>query len=80
MNHTVIYRELGETTDAQIEFVCAYGGKFRLTTDLDLKGRGIKQTGNGKTHLRKKKTYLATEKAMTKLKNQYTCCYTASFN
>lgn len=74
MTHQMIYPELGEKTDAEIEFSCAYGGKFYVTTDLELKGRGIKLNGDGSNHARNKKTYFVTEKAMDKLKQQYSCC------
>lgn len=78
MKHEVIYTEMGQTTEAQIEFVCSYNGGFRLTTNLELKGRGIKQTGDGSDHKRGMKTYHATEKALDKLKEKYSTAYMAS--
>ena len=74
----MIYQEMGETTEAQIEFKCSYNGGFYITTDLDLKGRGIKISGDGSDHKRNKKTYHITENAMNKLKTQYTTCFMAS--
>lgn len=77
MTHSVIYPELGEKTTAEIEFKCSYSGGCYVTTDLELKGRGIKQSGDGSTHKRGKKTYHVTNKAMDKLKAQYTACFMA---
>jgi len=79
-NYSVVYQEMGQKIEAdnQIEFVCGYNGKYFLHTDLELKGRGIKKTGNGEDHARGLKSYYATEKAMGKLKNQYKCTYTAN--
>ena len=74
----VIYPEMGQTTTAQIEYKCSYGGKLYITTDLTLRGQGIKMSGDGSDHKRGKKTYFVTGKAMDKLKQQYTCCYIAS--
>ena len=73
----VIHPELGETVEAdnQIEYSCSYNSKFYLTTDLNLKGQGIKLSGDGSDHKRKMKAYSATEKAMYKLKAKYNCTY-----
>ena len=57
MKTTMIYPELGEKTNATIEYKCSYNGGFYLTNDLNLKGRGIKMVGDGSTHKRNKKTY-----------------------
>ena len=65
---SLIYPELGETTKAAIGYKVSYGGKLYVTTDLELKGQGIKLIGNGSKHKRGKKTYIATERAMNKLK------------
>lgn len=75
MNRTIIYPELGETTNATIEYTCSHLGGFYLTTDLDLKGRGIKLTGDGSTHKRNKKTYHVTVKAFELLEKKYNTCY-----
>ena len=75
--NSVIYPELNETTQAQIEYKCSFGGKLYLTTDVNLKGRGITQVGDGSDHKRGKKTYLATEKAFNALKEKYTTTYIA---
>ena len=71
MTNSDIYPELGQTTKATIEYRSSYGGSFYLTTSLDLKGRGIKQTGYGTNHKRELKTYHVTEKSMDKLKKEY---------
>ena len=77
MKSTMIYPEMGQTTDATIEYRCSYSSKFYITTDLELKGRGITPAGDGSDHKRGKKTYHVTEKAMNKLKEQHDCCYIA---
>lgn len=78
MNSTMIYPELGQTTNATIEFKCSHVGGFYLTTDLELKGRGIKSIGDGSTHKRNKKTYQVTELAMKALKMKYDTCFIAN--
>ena len=80
MKNQVIYPELGQTTDAQIEIKTSYSSAFYLTTDLELNGRGIRQSGDGTDHKRGKKTYHCTEKALEKLKQKYSTCFIASFN
>jgi len=77
MSKSIIYPELGETTNAAIEYKVSYDGIFYVTTDLELKGQGIKKVGNGSQHKRGKKTYIATEKAMNKLKINHEVCYIA---
>ena len=74
----VIYTELGEEATAQIEVKVSYNGKFYLTTALDLKGRGIKQSGNGSDHKRGLNTYHATEKALEKLETKFSTQFLAS--
>ena len=76
---SMIYPELGETTKAAIEYKVSYGGGFCLTTDLELKGQGLKLIGNGSAHKRCKKTYIATKTDMHKLKKNHEVCYLASF-
>jgi hypothetical protein len=76
---SLIYPELGETTKAEIEYRASYSNGFYLTTDLELKGRGITIIGNGSEHKRGKNTYRATETAMNKLKKNHEVCYIASF-
>jgi hypothetical protein len=78
MSQSMIYPELGETTTAAIEYKVSYSRGFYLTTDLELKGQGIKLLGNGSDNKRGKKTYRATEKAMDKLKTNHKVCYIAS--
>ena len=75
---TVIYTELGEKATAQIEVRSSYGGKFYLTTALQLKGRGIRQSGDGSDHKRGLNTFHATEKALDKLKTTYSTQFLAS--
>ena len=74
---TIIYPELGEKTDAQIEYKCSHSGGFYLSTYLNLSGKGIRMSGDGTNNLKGKKTYHVTSKAMDKLKGMYTCCYIA---
>ena len=74
----IIYPEMGQTTDAEIEYRCSFGSKFYITTDLNLKGRGITLAGDGSNHKRGKKTYHVTQLVMERLKTEYTCCYIAS--
>lgn len=74
----MIYPEMGEKTTAAIEYNCSYSGGFYVTTDLNLKGRGIKMIGDGSDHKRGKKTYRVTELAMSKLKLNHECCYIAA--
>ena len=78
MQNSVIYPEMKETTTAAIEYKCSYAGGLYLTTDVELKGRGIKKLGNGENHARNKKTYRATENAFNKIKTQYDVCFIAS--
>ena len=78
MNSKVIYPEMNQKTDAQIEFTIGYAGKFRLKTKETLKGRGITLDSDGTTNKRGMATYYATQKAMDKLKTKYTTCYIAS--
>ena len=78
MSTTMIYPELGETTTAEIQYVCSYGSGYYVTTDLDLKGRGIRQTGDGSDHKRGKKTYHVTERALEILKTKHSHCYLAN--
>jgi hypothetical protein len=77
MQHTVIYPEMGETTNATIEYRVAYGGKLSLATDLELKGRGIQKRGDGSDYKRGKKTYLVTKLAFKKIEEKYDTCYIA---
>jgi len=79
MSQSIIYPELGETTKAAMGYKVSYGGKLYVTTDLELKGQGIKKVGNGSEHKRGKKTYRATKTAMDKLKKNHDVCYLASF-
>lgn len=53
--------------NCQIEAKISYGGKYRLKTKLELKGRGIKFYDT----LNDKNIYYATEKAYNKLCEEY---------
>jgi hypothetical protein len=77
INHTSVCPEMGGKApeNVAITYKVAYGGKYYLTTDLNLKGRGIKQAGNGSDHARRKKTYFVTALAFKKLKKRYSTCY-----
>jgi hypothetical protein len=76
---SIIYPELGETTKAAMKYKVTYSGKLYVTTDLELKGQGLKLIGNGSDHKRCKKTYIATKTAMDELKKNHEVCYLASF-
>lgn len=55
-----------------IEYAPGYNSdNVYLTTDILLKGRGIKMSGNGSDHKRGKKTYHCTKSAFNKLKEVY---------
>ena len=73
--HEAIYEEMGQTTEAEIEYTTSYSGGLYVTTDLELKGRGIKMSGDGSDHKRGKKTYHVTSLAMSKLKEKHNTCY-----
>ena len=70
MKTTMIYPELGETSNAQIRFTCSYSGGFYVKTSIKLSGRGIRPSGLSSYHV--------TESAMNKLKTNYSTCYEAS--
>ena len=76
----MIYPELDEkvSKETQIEFRCStISGKYYITTDLELAGKGITITGDGSDHKRGKKTYQVTERVMNKLEKEYVCTYIA---
>ena len=54
-----------------IEFVKSYGNTYYLTTETDLKGVGIRMSGDGSDHKRGMKTYHVTDNAFKKLKAKY---------
>lgn len=72
--HTSIYTEMGMATDAKIQWSGGPFTHYRLRTHLELKGRGIKQIGDGTDSLTGTKTYTATELAFKKLKTKYSTC------
>ena len=75
---TICYQEMGESTEAVLQYSCSHRSGYYVTTDLDLKGRGIRQTGDGSDHKRGKKTYHMTERALEILKAQQSYCYVAN--
>lgn len=78
ISQTIIYPELGETSTAEIQYVGSCTSGYIVTTDLELKGRGIKLSGDGSDHKRGKKTYRVTERALEILKTKYSYCYLAN--
>ena len=77
-NSKMIYPEMGQTTNATIEYKVSHSGGLYLTTDLELKGRGINKCGDGSDHARGKKTYQVTKNAWNKIKANHDHCYIAS--
>ena len=59
----------------EIEYTWSYNGAWYITTDLVLKGRGIKLSNDGSNHKRGKKTYHITDLAFKAIKEKYTCQY-----
>lgn len=78
MKNEIIYPELGQKTEAQIEYQCSHNGGFYINTALDLSGRGIRQTGDGSNHKRGLKSYHTTERALEGLKAKFSTCYIAN--
>ncbi len=78
MKNSMIYPELGGTTNDTIEYRVSHQGGFYITTDLELSGRGINPRGDGSDHKRGKKTYQITEMAFKNLQTQYDTCFIAS--
>lgn len=74
-NSSNIYPEMGQTATATIECKASYGRGFYLTTDLELKGRGIEMCGDGSDHARGKKTYQVTKNAWDRIKAKHDHCY-----
>lgn len=54
-----------------IEYIKSYGNTYYLTTKADLKGAGIRMSGDGSDHKRGMKTYHVTDNAFKKLKAKY---------
>lgn len=67
--------EISKCEHVEIEFTVSSRSGFYCTTDLELEGRGISQVGDGRGHMRRKKTYHITKRAMDKLKVKHTCYY-----
>jgi len=53
------------------EFIVSYGGKYYVSSNMELKGAGIKKVGTGQDHKRSLKTYLMTETALKKMQNLF---------
>jgi len=53
------------------EYKVSHGGDYYVTTHLDLKGRGIRQSGDGSDHRLGLKTYSVTEAALKKIQQQH---------
>lgn len=70
MSRTVYRPELGETIPAgtQIQARIGYSGKWRIQTKLELSGQGIKVYDVQQDGTR---TYYVTERAFSKLCQQY---------
>jgi hypothetical protein len=75
---TMIYQELGETTNAQIQFVCSHSGGVYARTKMTLTGRGIKLSSDGADSRDGKKAYHITAAAFAKIEKNYTTCFLAS--
>lgn len=77
MTHTTIFPELGQKTNATIQYTVSAVRRrsYYVITDEFLEGRGIKMTSDGSDHARGKKSYLVTEKALAYLKAKFDTCY-----
>jgi len=53
------------------EFIVSYGGKYYVSSNMELKGSGIKKIGTGQDHKRGLKTYLMTQTAFKKMLNLF---------
>jgi len=49
----------------------SYGGKYYVSSNMELKGSGIKKIGTGQDHKRGLKTYLMTQTALKKMQNLF---------
>jgi hypothetical protein len=69
-------KNTSSTKQPQISCVMSYDGiKICLTTDLELKGRGITVLSDGSGRNDGKKRYKVTPLAFEKLKLKYTTCF-----
>lgn len=63
------YPELGDKKpNGELTAEYGYGGKWNVKTELNLKGQGIKRREEENVIIR----YLVTEKALEKLRKEYT--------
>ena len=53
------------------EYIVSYGGKYYVSSNMELKGSGIKKVGPGQDHKRGLKTYLMTQTALKKMQNLF---------
>jgi len=53
------------------EYIVSYGGKYYVSSNMELKGSGIKKVGTGQDHKRGLKTYLITQTALKKMQNLF---------
>jgi hypothetical protein len=74
----MIYQELGETTNAQIQFVCSHSGGVYARTNLNLSGRGIKLSSDGTDSRDGKKAYHITAAAFAKIEKNHSTCFLAA--
>lgn len=76
--HLLIYEEMGEKIpeDTQIEATSShFGNHYYIHTKLELKGQGIKKTGDGSDHKRGLKSYRVTDNAYNRLVKKYKVVY-----
>ena len=53
------------------EYIVSYAGKYYVSSNMELKGLGIKKVGTGQDHKRGLKTYLMTQTALKKMQNLF---------
>jgi hypothetical protein len=53
------------------EYIVSYGGKYYVSSNMELKGTGIKKVGTGQDHKRGLKTYLMTQTALKKMQSLF---------
>ena len=53
------------------EYIVSFGSKYYVSSNMELKGSGIKKVGTGQDHKRGLKTYLMTQTALKKMQNLF---------
>ena len=53
------------------EYIVSFSGKYYVSSNMELKGSGIKKVGTGQDHKRGLKTYLMTQTALKKMQNLF---------